>query len=495
MTDLNDMDLLREFASRNSEQAFAEVVRRHIDLVYSVAWRYTGNFGDAQDVTQAVFIILARKAGSLGAQTVLTGWFYETTRFTAMRLLRDQTRRRVREQEASMQSQFSHEETSDDIWRQLAPHLEAAMSHLGERDRILLALRYYQNKTGAEAASLLGMQEEAARKRTNRALEKLRAFFSRRGISSSTAVIASTLSTYAVQPVPDGLAKGVTAVALAKGTTASVSTLTLIKGGFKLMAWFNAKTAVAVGLGIVLVAGTATVVVQEISKHQEEATWNEVTRLAKLGDGGGILSLPATALLRKTKFFPQADDLFTEGMKGRLLGLAVPTAGIFGHAYDINRIRIVNPELLPGGRYDFLVTERTNQSEALQAAATKYFGIIGKKVTRDTDVLLMQIIQTNAPGLKPATGTGRRRPVMDNGHLQYFNLPLSYLSYRIERMIKIPVILDTNDRVLYDVDITWSDNRREPGLDEIKQALRGQLGIELVPTNMPLEVLELSKAK
>src|ERR1019366_6431113 len=133
MADANDMDLVREFARHNSEAAFAELVHRHINLVYSVALRFTGNTGDAQDVTQAVFIILARKAAGLSARTVLTGWLYETTRFTAMQLLRTQARRRAHEQEASMQSILDQPDP-DNVWRQLAPHLEAAMSRLAERD-------------------------------------------------------------------------------------------------------------------------------------------------------------------------------------------------------------------------------------------------------------------------------------------------------------------------------------------------------------------------
>src|SRR5208282_6232538 len=115
------------------------------------------------------------KAAGLAGHTVLTGWLYETTRFTAIRLLRTQARRRTHEQEATMQSTLS-ESGTDPLWPQLAPHLEAAMSRLAERDRTLLALRFYENKTGAQAAALLGIREEAARKRTNRALEKLRTF-------------------------------------------------------------------------------------------------------------------------------------------------------------------------------------------------------------------------------------------------------------------------------------------------------------------------------
>ena len=260
MTDAQDMDLVQEFARQNSEAAFTELVRRHIALVYSVARRCTGNADDAKDVTQAVFIILARKAAGLRERTLLPGWLYETTRFTAARLLRTNARRQQREQEAFMQSTLNEADTTD-IWEKLSPHLEAAMSSLAERDRALLVLRFYQNKSGPEAAALMGIREGAAHMRVTRAIEKLRKFFAHRGVALSGEAVAWAISANSIQAAPEALAKSVTAVAIAKGATASISTLTLIKGVLKIMAWTNAKTAIVVGVGVLVVAGSVTALI------------------------------------------------------------------------------------------------------------------------------------------------------------------------------------------------------------------------------------------
>jgi len=299
MPDTDDMDLLQEFARHNSEAAFAALVQSHINLVYSVALRYTANPGDAQDVTQAVFIILARKADRLNERTVLTGWLYETTRLTAAGWLRTQKRRQAREQEAYMQSTLD-QASADNLWRQLAPHLEAAMSRLNARERTLLALRYYENKTGAEAAALLGIREEAAHKRTARALEKLRNIFTKHGINSTTTMLAGAISANSVLAAPVGLAKTISATA-AKGATVAASTMTLVKGTIKIMTYAKLKLAIGIAAGILLVGGAATMVISQTAGDYE-LTPQEILRksrdayaaLSSYSDSGTVVATIAS---------------------------------------------------------------------------------------------------------------------------------------------------------------------------------------------------------
>ncbi|MGH7989649.1 MAG: RNA polymerase sigma factor, partial [Limisphaerales bacterium] len=189
MPKMTDHELLAQFARENSEAAFAVLVERHLSLVYSVALRCARNPHAAEEITQAVFIILARKAKNLSAKTILPGWLHQTARLTAMNYLRAEIRRRRHEQEAYMQSILT-EFADDEIWQQLAPHLDEAISKLRAKDRDALILRYFENKNLREVGAALGVEEHAAQKRVNRAIEKLRHYFSKRGIGLTAAIIA-----------------------------------------------------------------------------------------------------------------------------------------------------------------------------------------------------------------------------------------------------------------------------------------------------------------
>jgi RNA polymerase sigma factor (sigma-70 family) len=258
MTGLDDHELLAEYARTESEAAFAALVARYVNLVHSAAWRFTGNPHHAEEITQAVFIILARKAGGLRRGTVLSGWLYQTARLTAANFVKGEIRRQRREQEAYMQSTLTDPEPA--AWAQIAPLLDEAMGRLGETDRNAIVLRFFENKTARQVATALKLNEAAVHKRVSRALEKLHHFFSKRGVSSTTATIAGVISANSVQAAPAALTKAVTAVAVTKGAAVGASTLTLIKGALKIMAWTKAKTAVVASTTILLATvGTITV--------------------------------------------------------------------------------------------------------------------------------------------------------------------------------------------------------------------------------------------
>jgi RNA polymerase sigma factor (sigma-70 family) len=266
MQELDDNTLLREYVANGSEPAFATLVARHINKVYSVAFRHTGNSSQAEEITQAVFIILARKATHLGKHVILAGWLYHTTRLTALAFIRSEIRRSHREQKAYMQSILDGHES--DLWPQIAPLLDAAIATLNDSDRQAVVLRFVYEKNMKEVAAELGATEGAVRIRLHRAMEKLRQSFYKRGIVSTTEIIARAISANAVQAAPVGLAKTATALALAKGTAASASTLTLIKGALKIMAWTKAKTVIMTGVFVLLAAGTAPVIIREIHNYQ-----------------------------------------------------------------------------------------------------------------------------------------------------------------------------------------------------------------------------------
>jgi RNA polymerase sigma factor (sigma-70 family) len=261
-----DMELVRDYARRGSEEAFASLVSRHVNLVYSVALNQLRDPHLAEEVTQAAFIILARKAGSLGSKTILPAWLCRTAQYAAADALRSQRRRQNREQEAYVQSTLNQTGPGPDPWPDIAPLLNVAMAGLGEKHHSAVVLRYFEGKDWKQVGAELGIDERTAQTRARRAVEKLRRFFVKRRIILASTVIAGAISANAVQAAPAALSKTATALALAKSATASTSTLIIIKGALKLMAWAKAKPTVIMGVGILLLGGAITTFV-----HQAEA--------------------------------------------------------------------------------------------------------------------------------------------------------------------------------------------------------------------------------
>lgn len=170
MQELDDIGLLRRYVDDNSEEAFAGLVTRHINKVYSVALRHTRNPHQAEEITQAVFVILSKKVHSLGSSVILSGWLYETARLTSVTFLRSEIRRACRQQEAYMQDALN-EPVMDETWRQIGPLLDEAIAKLNETDRHAVVLRFFDGKSMSEVGAALGATEDAAKKRVSRALE------------------------------------------------------------------------------------------------------------------------------------------------------------------------------------------------------------------------------------------------------------------------------------------------------------------------------------
>ncbi len=334
----DDLDLLQEYARRNSEEAFATLVARHINLVYSVALRQVRDAHLAQEITQAVFIILARKAASLGSKTILPGWLCRTARYASANALTIQRRRQRREQEAHLQSVLNESEPA--AWLQIAPLLDGAMEQLARKDHDAVVLRFFEGKSFKEIGAALGATEDAAKMRVNRALEKLRKCFTKRGVVSTTAIIAGAISANSIQAAPMLLAKSVTAVGIAKGAAASGSTLILIKGALKLMAWTKAKTTLVVAV-VILATGTTAVVLNDVVSSPE------ASRRQRLEDGSVLL-------LNRVLVDSHVRIAHGTGL-AKLLGNLVPAKGV--HLLTLNLDRQSVPVNIDTGGKSLLVAE------------------------------------------------------------------------------------------------------------------------------------------
>ncbi|MDR3458035.1 MAG: sigma-70 family RNA polymerase sigma factor [Verrucomicrobiae bacterium] len=220
MNTQTDSQLLVAYAEHRLEPAFAELVRRHLDFVYSAALRMVCDSQIAEDVTQSVFVAFARNAARLASHPVLSGWLHQTTHNIAAQTIRTEVRRRIREQEAVIMNELL---TPDASWDRVAPELDAALRELKEADRNALFLRYFEKKSGAEVAACLGISEEAARKRINRGIERLRTYFSKHNVTVGASGLVVLISAHAVQAAPVGLAAAITASAVLAGAAVSSS--------------------------------------------------------------------------------------------------------------------------------------------------------------------------------------------------------------------------------------------------------------------------------
>ena len=248
---MSDLDLLDQYARENRQEAFAALLDRHLKLVYSAALRQVRSPELAEEVAQSVFADLARSAGKLQPQTILTAWLYQVTRCTAIDVVRRESRRQLREQIAVDMTNMN---SNPSEWTAIEPLLDEAMEALDPPDCTAILLRYFEDKSLREVGRALGTSEDAAQKRVSRALDQLREFLSKRGRAVGVGGLAAVISANAVQSAPAGLqatiltsaaiSGAVTPIAGTIGITKALAMTTLQK------ALIGATLAAAVGTGL-----------------------------------------------------------------------------------------------------------------------------------------------------------------------------------------------------------------------------------------------------
>jgi RNA polymerase sigma factor (sigma-70 family) len=303
---LDDIELLRQYAEQASQEAFAELVRRRIDLVYSIALRrLNGDGQSAEDVVQVVFRDLAGKAPKLCQHPMLIGWLFRSTRYAANRARRTTCRRRDREQEA-FERRTAGPSEQELHWCHLSPIVDHLLERLGERDRSAILLRYYEGQSYAEIGRVIASTEDGARMCVQRALEKLRALLEKQGIRSTTVALAALLDDHAVAAAPVGLASHVvaaSAVALsATMPTALISLMSTLKvtGVLAALAMLGAVGVIEWHEQSKLTAEYHELGVEREKLAEQERTTSRVSDASPHGrpasETGAVRALPKTPL-------------------------------------------------------------------------------------------------------------------------------------------------------------------------------------------------------
>ena len=265
MTDTRQ--LLADYAASGSETAFRDLVSRYVDLVYSAAVRLVnGDTHLAEDVTQTVFADLAKLARTLSCDVMLGGWLHRHTCFVASKVLRSERRRQERERQAVEMNSF--EDHSAANLASLTPVLDEAVNQLSAEDRAAILLRFFEQQDFRSVGETLGSTEEAARKRVDRALDKLHALLKVRGVTLSGTALASALAAHSVSAAPVGLAVTASSFALASAAAGAGTTLTVLQ----IMSMTKLKVAVVTA---VVAAGVA---IPWVMQHQTQ------TKLAEAND-------------------------------------------------------------------------------------------------------------------------------------------------------------------------------------------------------------------
>ncbi len=314
--------LLAAYVENGSETAFRELVSRHVNLVYATALRLAG--GDAhraQEVAQTVFVQLAQNAHKLSRESALGGWLHRTTCNVASKALRTERRRLERETQAMLMNAQSHE--GEVRMESVAPILDEAINQLGEEDRAAILLRFFEQQDFRAVGLALGSNEDAARMRVNRALEKLQGMLKRKGVAFSTTALGSMLTASAVSAAPAGLGVSIAGAAF---------TVATVKGGGATVGILNLMSQFKAGIaGAILVTGLAGTLVLQ---HQAATRLQRENELLK--QRAALLQEEMDALKRRP--VPQATSAqFTDQERTELLRLRGDMGLMRGQLAAVNR--------------------------------------------------------------------------------------------------------------------------------------------------------------
>jgi RNA polymerase sigma factor (sigma-70 family) len=304
----NEHQLLQEYVSTGSQDLFRRLVDRYIDMVYSAARRQVRDAHLAEDVTQAVFLLLAQRASRVPRDRPLSGWLHRAACYLAANARRAQASRRFHENRSLQVNAERHiAEQSEPQWESLAPMLDEGLSRLTQSDRDAILLKYFEQKTHREIGEAMGVSEEAAAKRVFRAVERLRNFFRRRGVTASCVAIGALLADRAVETAPSGLAAAVSAGSIKSGAL-------LLKGAVfmsttqKALAAIVATIVVLFGVGAVLGVKSLLTAHDGVLAQAQNAT-AEVNKYPVKFSDGTIVNLVGVSDTAPDK--PEAPKPFT----------------------------------------------------------------------------------------------------------------------------------------------------------------------------------------
>lgn len=435
-----DRELLRCYVRDHAEEAFAELVRRYLNLVYSAALRQVRAPQLAEEVSQSVFNDLARSASKLLDATkspaVLAAWLHQVTRRTAIDVVRREARRQLREQIATEMNALN---APDANWTHIEPLLDEAVSALDDTDRAAVLLRYFENKSLREVGQQLGVTDDAAQKRVSRAVERLREFFARRGVTVGASGLAVVISANAVQAAPVGLAFTISTAAVAVGTVVAATTFTTQTT----MNWITVKSISAI-VAAAVAAGTGTYLVQQHNTDQlrvenQKLAAAQQSLLKERDEALGVAAANAEELKRRES--DKAELMRLRGEVGQLRRQAKDNGDLaeqnrqLREAFNALAQRagapVNEPEADPEKRF---AIERLNQSKQLilglimyandneeklpadLASISNYFGNAASELLQNHPFeLVLQGCLTNVPNPSTTIAVRSQSPFLMNG--------------------------------------------------------------------------------